>query len=126
MEHTVSPKLATYLVAKDVPSLVAFIEKGIGGTLSYRAEGPDGRVNHAEVRIADGLVMLGEAPEARDNFPAMLHLYVPDADVAYRRAVDAGAREVRAPVDSPDGHRRGGVKDAWGNEWWFSSPVRKR
>jgi PhnB protein len=123
MEPTLSPKLAPYLVAHDARGLIAFIEKGIGGKLSFEVTDPQGRLAHAEVRVADGLVMIGEQPPGRSVFTAMLHLYVRDANAAFRQAVAAGAVAVREPGDSGDGLRRGGVRDAWGNEWWFSSPV---
>jgi PhnB protein len=123
MELTLSPKLAPYLVAQDARGLIRFIEQAVDGRLSYEISRPDGRLAHAEVRIADGLLMIGEQPADRKPFPAMLHLYVEDADVAFRRALQAGAVEVRTPVDSGDGLRRGGVRDPWGNEWWFSSPT---
>jgi PhnB protein len=123
MEPTLRPKLAPYLVAHDARGLIAFIEKGIGGKLSFEVTDPEGRLAHAEVRVADGVVMLGEQPAGRSVFTAMLHLYVRDANAAFRQAVAAGAVAVREPGDSGDGLRRGGVRDAWGNEWWFSSPV---
>jgi PhnB protein len=124
MEPTLSPKLAPYLVARDGRGLIRFIEKAIGGKLSLELSGPDGRLAHAEVRISDGLVMIGEAPGGREPFPAMLHLYVDDARLAQKRALDAGATLVREVADSGDGLQRGGVRDSWGNEWWFSSPAK--
>jgi PhnB protein len=126
MEHTLTPKLASYVVAEDARALIRFIEKGIGGHLSFEVADNNGRIGHAEVRIADGLMMIGEKPAGRDSFPAMLHLYVEDSDASYRRALDAGATSVREPADSEGGLRRGGVRDSWGNEWWFSSPVKSR
>jgi PhnB protein len=124
MEPTLSPKLAPYIVAHDARGLIRFIEHAIGGRLSYEVTDGDGGIAHAEVRIADGFVMIGEQPNGRDPFPAMLHLYVEDSDAAYQRAREAGGIGVREPTDSPDGLRRGGVRDSWGNEWWFSSPVK--
>jgi PhnB protein len=124
MQPTLTPKLAPYLSVSDARGLVKFIERGIGGTLTFHEQGPDGRLAHAEVQVADGLVMLSDTPSGRPSFPAMLHLYVPDSDEAYRRALAAGATSVRAPADAPDGLRRGGVRDPWGNEWWFSAPTR--
>lgn len=120
MDPTRSPKLAPYLVARDAAGLVRFIERAIGGAVTRREAGEDGRLVHVELRIADSLVMLGEAPPGSKPFPAMLHLYVPDADAAVARALEAGATSVRPPADTPDGTRRGGVRDAWGNEWWFT------
>jgi uncharacterized glyoxalase superfamily protein PhnB len=125
MEPSKTPKLAPYIVARDAPALIEYIEKAIGGKLAYKEVDPDNRLVHAEVKIEDGIVMIGEMPQGRTTFPAMLHLYVEDADAAYRRALAGGASDVRPPADAPDGHRRGGVKDRWGNEWWFSSQNRK-
>lgn len=125
MEPILTPKLAPYILARDAPGLIAFIEKAIGGKLSFKEADRDGRIAHAEIQIEDGFVMVGEAPQGRSPFPAMLHLYVQDSDAAHRRALDAGATQVRLPIDSPDGLRRGGVKDKWENEWWFSSPIPK-
>ena len=97
--------------------------RALGGQLTYEATDSAGKLVHAEVRIADSLVMLADSPADRPQFPAMLHLYVPDSDAAHARAVKEGATSVRPPGDTPDGQRRGGVRDAWGNEWWFSSPA---
>jgi PhnB protein len=124
MEPTLTPKLAPYVVARDARGLIRFIEQGLGGRLSFEVADPQGQLNHAEIRIADGLLMMSEAPPGRDPFPAMLHLYVDDSDAAYRRALAAGAVSIREPVESGDGLRRGGVRDSWGNEWWFSSPAK--
>lgn len=122
MKPTRTPKLAPYLAVHDARGLIRFIESGIGGRLTYDQEDPHGRPVHAEVQVADSLVMVGEVPSDRPVFNGMIHLYVPDADGAYRRALDSGATTVREPADAPDGDRRGGVKDAWGNEWWFTRP----
>jgi PhnB protein len=120
VEPSRSPKLAPYLVVKDAPGLIRFLERALGANLTFEEKGPDGRLVHAEVRIADGLVMIGEAPSDQRLSPAMIHLYVDDADSAYARALSTGASSVRPPTDSPDGTRRGGVQDPWGNQWWFS------
>lgn len=119
MELQYSPKLAPYLLVRDAAGLAQFIQRGIGGKPGYQELTKDGKVNHAEARIEDSLVMVAEAPGDARPFPAMLHLYVKDADSAYQQALKAGATSIRAPIDAPDG-RRGGVLDAWGNQWWFT------
>jgi PhnB protein len=124
MQPTLTPKLAPYIVAKDSRGLISFIENGIGGKLTFEQSGPDGKLAHAELRIADGLVMIGEASPGHDAFASMLNLYVDDSDASYRRAVAAGATSVREPGNAPAGLRRSGVRDSWGNEWWFSSPIK--
>jgi PhnB protein len=119
MKPALTPKLAPYVVVKDAPGLVRFVERGIGGKVTHVKKSPDGSLNHVEVRISDSLLMLGEAPEGASNFPAMLHLYVPDVDAAYSQALKEGAISLRPPANQVDGDRQGGVKDSWGNEWWF-------
>ncbi|HXY46364.1 MAG TPA: VOC family protein [Thermoplasmata archaeon] len=121
MELAKSPKLAPYLLARNAAGLGRFIEEGIGGKAGFQELTKDGKVNHLEFRIADSVVMIAEAPTGRRPFPAMIHLYVTDSDAAYQRALKAGATSIRKPQDAPDG-RRGGVRDAWGNEWWFTRP----
>ena len=123
MEPIQSPKLAPYLVVRDAPGLARFIEKGIGGKPGFQALTKDGKINHLELQVADSLVMVAEAPPGQAPFPAMLHLYVTNADAAYRRAIEAGAASLREPTDAPDG-RRGGVRDRWGNQWWFTRAVK--
>lgn len=120
MPPTRTPQLAPYIAAHDAPGLIRFIETGIGGRTGYLETDDSGAVRHAELLVADGVVMVGEVPTGRSPFPAMVHLYVPDADAAYSRALSAGATPVRPPTDADDGDRRGGVRDAWGNEWWFT------
>jgi PhnB protein len=121
MEPTLTPRLAPYLVTRDATSLGHFLEKAVGGEVSFLVKDPEGRVVHMEVRISDGLVMIGESPSGDRLFPGMIHLYLADPEAAHRAAIAAGATNVRAVEDTPDGTRRGGVKDPWGNEWWFSS-----
>ncbi len=126
MEPTRTPKLAPYLAVPDARGLIRFMEEALGARLSYEQSDPEGRLAHAELRIADGVVMVGEVPSGRTPFPGMIHLYVADADAAYQQALRAGAVTVRPPADTDDGDRRGGVKDRWGNEWWFTRPPTAR
>lgn len=125
MEPTRSPKLAPYLAVHDARRLARFIVDGLGGTISFEETAHDGTLQHLEVRVADAVVMVGETPPERPPFPSMMHLYVADADAAYQRALKAGATPVRPPVTAPDGDHRGGVRDAWGNEWWFTTFPRR-
>lgn len=64
---------------------------------------PDGTIRHAEVKIGDSVVMVGEATEEWPPMPAMLYLYVEDVDRVYRQALEAGATSLREPADQPVG-----------------------
>jgi PhnB protein len=73
---------------------------------------------HCELRIGDSMLMCGggEALRGREKL-ATLHVYVPDTDAAYRRALEAGSESIAAPEDKPYGARQGSVKDPAGNRW---------
>lgn len=122
MEPTRTPKLAPYLLVNDATSFTRFLESGLGGKLTFEVRTSDGIIHHAEVCIADSVVMFADPPKGHAPFPAMLHLYLPDVDAAYSKAIEAGAIPLRAPTVERDGDRRGAVRDAWGNEWWLTTP----
>ncbi len=87
-------------------------------------EGDDGSIMHAEVEIGDSVVMIGGVSGEFSPKTAMLHLYVPDVDAWYKRAVEAGAESLRKPTDQPYGDRSAGLKDGWGNEWWLATHIK--
>ena len=115
--NTVSP----YLVVHGVPGLLEFVRHTFGAQELHRSATPDGRVRHAEARIGDTVIMMGEATAEFPVRPAMLHVYVPDVDAVYRRAVEAGAISLREPADQFYGDRTVGVQDAFGNQWWMAT-----
>jgi len=114
--HTVTP----YIVINGVAKLIEFVKSSFGATEVMRHTRPDGSVMHAEVRIGDSVIMMGEAPAGGKHFPAMLHLYVDDVDATYQRALEAGATSLREPTDQIYGDRSGGVQDEFGNQWWLA------
>ena len=112
--HSVTPRL----VAQDAAGLVAFLKRAFGAAGEFREDRP------AEMKIGDSIVMVsGVGP--RDPVSAFLYLYVPDADVTYGRAVEAGAVSLEDPTDTPYGDRRAMVKDPYGNIWQIAT-YRKR
>src|SRR2546423_1396839 len=117
--HTVTP----YLTVQGVAELLDFVKAAFGAEEIERMPGPEGRVVHAEVRIGDSVVMMGEAPDASKVMPAMLYLYVPDTDATYRAALAAGAESVMEPADQFYGDRNAAVQDASGNQWWIATHV---
>jgi PhnB protein len=115
--HTVTP----YIVVQGVAKLIDFAKQAFGATEVFVSKRPDGSIMHAEIKIGDSIVMLGEGGEGGKTFLAMLHLYVDDVDSVYRRAVQAGAKSLREPADQVYGDRSGGVEDSFGNQWWLAT-----
>ena len=115
--HSVTP----YLIAQGVPALIEFLKKAFDAKELERFTNPDGSVKHAEVRVGDSPLMMGEANPMHPAMPCTLYVYVSDCDAAYNRALEAGASAVMPPSDQFYGDRSGGVKDASGNYWWIAT-----
>jgi PhnB protein len=117
--RTVTP----YLVVRDAPRLIEFLQQAFGATELMRHLRPDGSVMHAEVQIGDSRVMIGEAPPSSPAMPGCIHLYVIDTDALYHLALQAGATSLREPTNQFYGDRMAGVQDFAGNQWWIATHV---
>ncbi len=117
--HTVTPVLTVHGAAK----LIDFLKQAFDAKETFRLPGPDGAVIHAEVKIGDSMIMLGEATDQWKPMPATVALYVEDADAWYQRALRTGATSVREPSDQFYGDRSAGVKDFAGNHWWIHTRI---
>ncbi|TVP45787.1 MAG: VOC family protein [Gemmatimonadales bacterium] len=117
------PTVIPYLVVPDGEGLIEFLEKAFGATLNSRTDTPSGRVMHAEISLGGSRIMLGESNEEWPPTRAMIHLYLPDVDGVYRRALEAGATSLREPETMFYGDRSGGVEDASGTQWWIATRV---
>ncbi len=117
--RTVTP----YLTVKGASKLIEFMEQVFDATIVEKMTAPDGTVRHAEARIGDSMIMLGEAGDAWKPMPACLYVYVADVDAVYLRAIKAGAVSLREPANQFYGDRSGGVTDACGIQWWIATHV---
>jgi PhnB protein len=127
--------LIPHLAVSDGEAAIAFYEKAFGATLEAKHPADDGkRLMHAHLNVGKGTLFLhDEFPEYGDQGGAKaptrlggasctLHLDVPDADVAWKRAVDAGAEVVMALDNQFWGMRYGQVKDPFGHVWSIGGP----
>lgn len=126
--HTITP----HLVCANASAAIAFYQKAFGATELTCLPGPDGKLMHASVRIGDSTVMLVDefpqwgslGPKALKGSPVTLHMYVEDADAAFKRAVDAGAT-VKMPLDDMFwGDRYGILVDPFGHQWSIATHIR--
>ena len=117
--HTVTP----YLVVSGVADLLTFLKGAFDAEQREYLTSPDGGIMHAEVKIGDSVVMMGEPSNESEAIPALLYLYVKDVDAAYKRAIEAGATSLREPEDQFYGDRSAAVRDACGNQWWLATHV---
>ena len=124
--HNVTP----YLTVDDARAALDFYARAFGATEIMRMEMGD-KIGHAEIRIGDSVVMLSDewpdmdklSPKNRGGSTAGLMVYLPDADAAFARAIEAGATEERAVEDQFYGDRSGSVKDPFGHSWMLSTHI---
>ncbi|CAN5898872.1 VOC family protein [soil metagenome] len=118
--NAVSP----YFVVKGAQQLIDLLGEIFAVKILRRYDLPDGTIMHAELQLDDSVLMLGEASE---QFPAnqhLVHVYVPDVDETYHKALRAGCEAVEPPHQRQgDPDRRGTFKDFAGNFWSIGTQV---
>jgi len=127
--HSVTPAL----VVRDAAAAIDFYKRAFGAEEIDRMTGPDGSIMHAEIRIGDSRIMLGEeneqwgtrSPLLTNGNPGSLHMYVADADAAYDRAIKAGAKPRYPLEDAFWGDRYGKVTDPFGHEWGIATRMKE-
>ncbi len=115
--HSVTP----YLIVEGAERLIEFLQQAFGAEEIFRTNQPDGTIGHTELRIGDSIVELAQGNEKWPPRPCSLHLYVPDCDATYRRALAAGATSLMEPEDAFYGDRAAGVADPSGNHWFLAT-----
>ncbi len=125
------PRVTPYLLYADVAEALAWLAEAFGFEERLRFTGDDGRVNHAEMTIAeDGLLMLGSPgpdyrnPKQLGAVSVLVHVMVDDVDAHHARAKAAGAKIMREPADEAYGDRRYDAEDLEGHWWSFAQHVR--
>jgi uncharacterized glyoxalase superfamily protein PhnB len=112
-----------YLVVDGADATIEFLKTALDAVELRRFPADDGKLMHAEVRIGDTIVMLADGGDEWPPVPSYVHVYVPDVDATYRRALAAGAEPVQEPVKKDDADKRGGVRDAGGTTWWIATRI---
>lgn len=127
--HSVTPMV----MFKDARKALEFYKRAFGAQELFAMPGPDGKgVMHAELRIGDSIIMMGEenphepckSAETIGGSPVSFYIYLENVDAAFRRAVEAGA-ETRMPVQEMFwGDRVGTVQDPFGYAWSLATHVK--
>jgi PhnB protein len=127
--HTVTARL----VVADGGAAIDFYVEAFGATqIGDRFMGPGGELIHAEIQIGDSVVMITgdtehegtvRAPDSLGFVTALLCLYWEDVDIAWARAVAAGAEVVYPLENQFYGERGGRLRDPFGQQWMMSQHV---
>jgi PhnB protein len=114
-----------YLLYEDAAAALDFLSRAFGFEETFRVASPDGGVTHAEVRLGDGEVHLGQPPQPTSprrlgGTAVILYVYVADVDAHCARARTAGADIVDEPADQDYGDRRYHARDPERHSWYFA------
>jgi len=112
--HTVTP----FIAVSEPEKLIALLKHAFNA--EERGRSPKDHGFHVEVRVGDSMLMIHDCAPGGEKIGAF-HVYVPDSDAAYKRALEAGATAMGAPEDRPYGERQGTVKDLAGNLWYIAT-----
>jgi len=126
--------ITAHLVVEGAADAMEFYKRAFGAEELGRMPMPDGRrLMHGAMQIGDSMLMLVDAfeefgvkgPKALGGTGVTLHLYVPDADKAFQRAIEAGCIVAMPIADMFWGDRYGKVKDPFGHEWSLATQLRE-
>ena len=120
--NSVSP----YFVVDGAQKLIDLLKEIFDGKELRKYQMPDGTILHAEVKIGDSVIMMGDSS---DRFPPnklLTHIYVQDVDQVFQKALDAGCRKIETPKEREgDPDRRGSFRDFSGNIWTIATQVKR-
>ena len=114
--HTLTP----YFLVPDLSAYLEFLTSAFGAKITERIEKEDGSTMHAEVRIGNSALMIGQQKETSSPQRNMQYVFVPDVDEAYCNLIAEGCFSIQEPEDQLYGHRTAAAKDSIGNDWWLA------
>ena len=125
------PHVTPYLIVDGASDAIDFYGTVLGATERMRMPGPDGKIGHAELEVGDSVIMLADehpemgavGPKTVGGTPVTIHVYVEDVDDVFKRAIDAGANELRGVEDQFYGDRSGQFEDPFGHRWSVATHV---
>lgn len=114
--HTITP----YLLVEGAAEMIEFLQTVFDATPVIISHHGD-KIGHAALQIGDSMLEVADACEEWGLTSAAIHLYVPDVDATYKKAVEAGAKGLREPTDMFYGERGASVKDPYGIQWHIAT-----
>ncbi|MFJ9725675.1 VOC family protein [Streptomyces sp. NPDC101209] len=115
--------VAPWVVTDETGAFLDFVTHAFGGEELARVATENGAIGHAEIRVGDTVVLAFDRRPDWPVMPSLLRVFVADADEAFSRAVEAGARIVTPLADDAFGQRGGRVRDPFGTIWWVVARV---
>lgn len=129
MEQSFKPKgynsVSSYFILYEAQQFIYLMKAIFDAKELRRYEKPDGSIMHAELHIDDSVIMLGSASEQYPPVTFWMHVYVPNVDDTFKKAIKLGCEIIDEPqIKENDPDKRGTFKDFAGNMWSVSTQLR--
>ncbi len=126
MTHTYRPAgftdITPYLTVENAAALIEFVVEVFNAELLHNEVDEDNQaVLNAILKIGDSLIEVSDATADWEAMPVALHIYVPDIDATYQKALQTGGISLYEPWDMTYGERSGGIQDPSGNKWYIAT-----
>ncbi len=116
-----------YFIVQGAQKFIDLMKRIFDAKELRRYDMPDGTIMHAEIKIDDSVIMLGDSSDKFPPVPLVMHVYVPNVDETFKNAIDAGCEIVEQPKERDgDPDRRATFKDFSGNLWSVGTQLKNQ
>ncbi len=131
MSGNALPQTYSTMRYRDAKKAMDWLEKAFGFEKSFVAEGENGIVDHAQMKIGASTIMLGSVrpgdmfgfvqPDEAKGVTQSVYIAVDDVETYYERAKEAGADIVYDLTEQDYGSKDFSVRDPEGHLWHFGT-----
>lgn len=116
--------LSPYFVVNGAQKMIDLLTELFNGKVLRRYDEPDGTIMHVEIQIDDTVIMIGDSSEQFPPNNHLIHVYIPNVDEIFEKAIRLGCIPMDAPSEREgDPDRRGTFKDFAGNIWSIATQL---
>jgi uncharacterized glyoxalase superfamily protein PhnB len=128
LKENVDMAITAYLYYEDVGAALKWLARAFGfKRCGAQTKGGEGEIKHAAMQFGDGIIMMGypgpkyKNPKRLGQTTQCLYVNVENVDKHFERKT--GAKILEEPADTEYGHRRYGIEDPEGHEWYFAQEL---
>ena len=124
------PNIFPCLSYRDAPAAMEWLTRAFGFETLMAVPGADGTIEHAEMKLGPGVIMLGSekkdsprwlSPRHLDGMNQCIYVCLDEVDAHYTRAKAAGAEIMQEIEDTHYGSRGYMARDPEGHVWYFGT-----
>ena len=112
-----------FLAVEDAGKMIEFIAVVFDADILECSDGKSNKANNAVMRIGGSILEVSDTYARTSTCHGLVHVYVPDVDTVYQRAMEAGAVSTSTPANMELGERTAAFRDPYGGEWLLSAPL---